>query len=632
MNIIDKELELESRKKLIRHIKSWHTDSYIPLISEWASENRYLPAGTTEWPGLVDHTIAPYLVEIQDACHPLSGIQSITIRKGTQTGVTTSIENFIGHSIKYKLHNIIYIITTQSMAKMRSSAAIDTMIDNSNLGDCVKPMSNRTKRKTSDTSTYKEFHGNRRLLMTSYGSIADAKSFTYSAVIFDELEEAGKGDFKGQGDIEKIFQGRSKTIRDYKFIKISTPTNTQGRITRNYLEGDQREYYCRCLLCGEFQVLEMMMAGRDFGLFATCDVIDNIPIVIPDSVKYVCKHCKKDLYEYQKGDMLNSGKWIPTARPVNPNYRSYQVSNLMSPVMFYSWRQCMQDFAETDFGQNILKFKNFQIDVLGLPWETRAEKKDWKELKDRAENYPLEVVPDGGLIVSGGVDVQKRWLEIQCVAWGRGLESWPIYTEKFHGDTYDPNGKCWQDLENFIRTKRFKLKGITVPITLTAIDSGYNPGAEESENSIRAQHVVYEFVARNYKNTIAARGNPKLKDTIIKEERIKQNIPLKIRYDVAVNDLKDEIFIKIDFAPGTQGYMHFPKDFSDDYFKGFLSEVFTEIEPGKWGYKKVFDRNEPLDTWILCRAAAERLNLASWTEPVWNQYEIKILQPQGVRT
>ena len=267
------------------------------------------------------------------------------------------------------------------------------------------------------------------------------------------------------------------------------------------------------------------------------------------------------------------------------------------------------------------------INIEGWPWETRAEKKDWKELKDRAENYPLEIVPDGGLIVTAGVDVQKRWLEIQCIAWGRNLESWPIYHEKFRGDTYDVNNECWKDLENFIRTKRFKLKGITVPITLTAIDSGYNPGAEESENSIRAQHVVYEFVARNYKNTIAARGNPKLKDTIIKEERIKQNIPLKIRYDVAVNDLKDEIFIKVDFAPGTQGYMHFPKDFSDDYFKGFLSEVFCEIEPGKWGYKKVFDRNEPLDTWILCRAAAERLNLAAWTEQMWNQYEIKILEP-----
>jgi phage terminase large subunit GpA-like protein len=73
--------------------------------------------------------------------------------------------------------------------------------------------------------------------------------------------------------------------------------------------------------------------------------------------------------------------------------------------------------------------------------------------------------------------------------------------------------------------------------------------------------------------------------------------------------------------------MHFPAGFSDDYFKGFLSEVFTELEPGKWGYKKVFDRNEPLDTWILCRAAAEKLNLAIWTDAAWNQYEIKILQP-----
>jgi len=117
-----------------------------------------------------------------------------------------------------------------------------------------------------------------------------------------------------------------------------------------------------------------MMSGRDYGLFAQFETVDGMPFVIKDTLKYVCEHCKKDLYEYQKGDMLNSGKWIPTARPINPNYRSYQISNLMSPVMFYSWKQCMQDFAETDFGQNILKYKNFVIDVLGEPWETRAKR------------------------------------------------------------------------------------------------------------------------------------------------------------------------------------------------------------------------------------------------------------------
>ena len=90
------DIEIQSREKLIRYINTWHTDAHIPLISEWAAQNRYLPAGTTEFPGLIDHSIAPYLVEIQDACHPDNDVKSITIKKGTQTGATTSIENVIG--------------------------------------------------------------------------------------------------------------------------------------------------------------------------------------------------------------------------------------------------------------------------------------------------------------------------------------------------------------------------------------------------------------------------------------------------------------------------------------------------------------------------------------------------------
>ena len=162
-----------------------------------------------------------------------------------------------------------------------------------------------------------------------------------------------------------------------------------------------------------------------------------------------------------------------------------------------------------------------------------------------------------------------------------------------------------------------------LPISMTAIDSGYNPKAEEKETSIRAEHIVYEFVAQNHTRCIAVRGNPDLKDTVLKEERVKRESPLKRRYDAAVNELKDEIFIKIEMSPGSQGYMHFSQDLADEYFRGFMSEVYKEVEPGKWRWDKISSdsRNEPLDTWIYARCAAERLNLPTWTEDVWEKYK-----------
>jgi phage terminase large subunit GpA-like protein len=623
LNPILTDITQAAYKNIYRYIGTWKLDYFIPLISDWAAENRWLPAGTTEYPGKVDHSIAPHMVEIQDCLHPDSDISQVTVMKSTQSLFTTSIFSVFGHSIKYKLHNILYIVSSKNIAGILSSSAIDVMIDNSGLAEYVKPISSRMKKKVADNKFYKEFHGGRRLMMTSWNSIGDSKSLTWSLIFMDELDEAPY-ELAGQGDPESMFAGRAKTIRNLKIIKGGTPTTTNGRTNRNFLEGDQRFYYAQCLHCGEKQVLDLFGLGRDYGLRARSETVEGIEQIIPDTVEYVCKYCKKSLKEYQKGAMMAGGEWRPTARPVNPAYRSYQISNLMSPIMFYTWTRCMQEFCETDWGAKITKFKNFKIDVMGMPWEHSSEKKSWKDLKARADKYPLQIIPEGGLIVTGGTDVHKDFLEFQAVAWGPGMESWPVDHVKFYGPTENRNNKIWTDWQNYVTTKKYKLKNVEIPIAMNAIDSGYNPkNGQMNDNNIGVEHIVYEIVARTPRS-IACRGNDALRDMILKQERIKRAIPLKIRYDVAVSELKDEIMVKVDLPPGSRGYIHFSDALPDEYFRGFLSEIYTETQPGKWEWKKIYERNEPLDTYILCRAAAERLNLASWGDHVWANYKTKL--------
>ena len=582
------------------------------------------------WPGKIDHSIAPHMVEICDCAHPDSEIIQTSIMKSTQSLATTTIEHVIGWAIEHGLHNILYIISSLSMAKQRSSAAIDVLIDNSGLADKVKPISNRMKRKTADNTFWKEFSGGYRMMLTSWNSIADAKSFSWDLIIMDELDEAPY-ELANQGDPEHLFSMRGITARNLKIFKLSTPTTTQGRIYKNFLAGDQRYYNCQCPICGELQVLTMMYGGRDYGLFGRSEVKDKITQIIPESVRYTCQHCKKEIFEYQKQDMLTGGKWIPTARPINPAYRSYHISNLMSPIAFFSWVKVMQNFCETDFGQKITSLKSFMINILGEPWEARTEKRNYLDLYNKAEDYPLGILPEGALIVTMGTDVQKMYLHYTVVAWGRDMQSWVIDEGKFHAinGTKDKNDRCWQDWRNFIATKKYKLKKretVDVIISRAAIDSGYNPdGGGHEESDITYEHTVYEMVARTPR-TIACRGNSKLKDTILKEERVKRQSPLKTRYDHAINELKDEIFVKVDLPAGAPGEMHFTKQLGEEFFRGFLSEVYAETEPGKWNYRKIYERNEPLDTWILARSAAEHLNLSSWTEQIWNDVEMRLLK------
>lgn len=622
------EISHDALLELHDFVHGFKTSAFIPLPSEWAAENRYLPPGTTEFPGLIDHSVAPHMVEIQDAFHPDSGIKQGSIMKGTQSLATTALENVIGHSIKYKLHNILYIISSKNIAGIRSSSAIDVMIDNSNLSEFVKPISTRMKRKVADNKYYKELHGGRRLMLTSWNSIGDAKSLSWDLIIMDEIDEAPY-ELKGQGDPEAIFAGRGKTVRGLKIAKISTPTTTHGRIYRNFLDGDQRYYYCKCPFCGELQVLTLKAGGKKYGLTAKSETIDNIEQIIADTVIYICEFCKKEIREHQKQFMLLSGKWKPTARPVNPAYRSWHVSNLMSPVMFYSWRQVMQEFCETGWGEKITKFKNFVIDVTGMPWEARTEKKNWEVIQARAEEYPLaEEMPAGALMPVGGADIQKNRIELTIVGWGIDMESWIIDHQIFWGETKYKTGDALIGLRNFLRTKKYKIKDQLIPIALTAIDTGYNPKKPnqlDNDNDITTEHIVYDFVAKTPR-TIACRGNPDLRDMVIKEERVKRRSLLKRRYDVAVNDLKDETYIKMDYVEGTVGMIHFSKNLSEEYFRGFVSEIYAETLPGKWGWKKIYDRNEPLDCYILSRAAAEWLGLPQWPPDVWRELEDKILK------
>ena len=630
---LNSELSRMGGAVFIRDFKRSKIDAFIPLPSEWAAENRWLPEGTSEFPGLINHSIAPHMVEIQDCFHPDSGIQQVTIMKSTQSLATTTLENVMGHSIKYKLNNILYIISSKNIAGIRSSSAIDAMIDNSGLAEYIKPISIRMKRKIADTKFYKELHGGRRLMMTSWNSIGDAKSLTWSLIIMDELDEAPY-ELAGQGDPESIFAGRGKTIRNLKIAKISTPTTTEGRIYRNFLDGDQRYFHAQCQLCGERQVLDVKGLGRDYGLTARSETIDSVEQIIPDTVEYICKFCKKPSREYQKGAMMAGGIWKPTARPINAGYRSYQISNLMSPIMFYTWSRVMQEFCETGWGEKITKFKNFTIDVLGKPWEHRVKKQSWEMLKSNAGEYELKTIPQGGYLVVSGTDVQKRWLEFVAVAYGPGMSSYIIDHQKFFGETKHWTNQVWRDWQNYKDSTKYKLtdysaekeRSIMLPIAMSSIDTAYNPkgNRQDQEGDSVLEHTVYEIVARSMR-TIACRGNPDLRDMILKEERIKKNIALKTRYDLAVNELKDEIMVKIDLprnADGTypRGYIHFTKFLPDEFFKGFLSEVYAEVLPGKWEYKKIYERNEPLDCYNLARGAAERLNLASWTDQVWENY------------
>jgi phage terminase large subunit GpA-like protein len=626
MTDVEQAIQQNTRNLMLTWLSTLRIDPQIPSITDWATQNRYLPEGSTERPGLFKPDFASYTLEIQENFSMDSPYRISSILKGTQSLITTTIENVIGHSIKYGLHNILYVISTTGMAALRSSASIDVMINYSGLKDCIRPMAKRkNQRKSADNLLYKELAGGRRLLLTSYNSIAMLKSFSWDLIVMDEIDEAPPR-IKDQGDPEALIEVRGKTIDNLKIAKLSTPMQAENsRIWRAFKSGDQREYLIPCPRCGGFQFLEMMKEGRDYGLYGdyTVDKTKRSTFVA-GTARYRCKVCQKDFFEYEKPafmlEKLQGGLayWEPQAQAQDPRDRSYHVSSMMSPMT--QWSNILVDYAKTDFGKRLQDYKSFVINTEGLPFFTNYTYKPWQELREVAEEYPLGEVPEGGLMITGGVDVQKNRLELQLVAWGYGMEGWSFCHEQFIGSTADVNGPAWTNLLSFAR-RYFKILGTEVRITKIGVDASYNPNKEASlsNESLRMEmNAVYAFCKRYPTMFVPIRGvDGQVADGQVAQKRSKAyGIDY---YLVDVTAIKQELFENIDKRYGRYA-IHFSKAYSDEFFRQFLSEIYGELENGSMGYKKIYERNEALDTFVYARAIMNILRADEWGDDKWDYW------------
>jgi len=607
---------IEYLDNIFKNIK---VDNHIELPSEWTSQHRHLNSGISNRPGLINHQIAPHLVEIMDCFHPYSGIKSVTVMKSTQSLVTTMGESVIGWSIRNSRHNILYLISNRNIGKVRLEVAIDTMIDDSGLKDYIKKHSERKRNALAESGRYKQLSGRKRLMIGSYGSIADAKSLPWDLIIFDELDEA-PAELKKQGDAETIFTGRTTTAKHAKILKISTPTTTDGRIYKNFMAGDQRYYYVPCPVCGEMQVLELWSNQNEYGLRAEYETKGDITNIIPDSVRYICKFCNAQIEEYNKGWMLNNGLWKPTAFPESREYRSYHISGLMSPVFAFSWQQVCQRFLECNFGKDFFKFKNFKIDVLGLPWEKRDENITPQKLYEQSDTYPLEVMPSDTIVIVAGCDVQKNRLEVQTIAIGKQMKIYVIDYKQFFGTTADENDLCWSNLQDYITNFKFTWKANkTRTISQCAIDTGYNPSSVyENEKALASSNAVYKNCFKNWK-LIPVSGNGKDITNLFSIVKVHNNDLISKRIDLNSTLLKELIYDDI-----TNGRILFTKRLTPEYFQGLISETQVE-ERGKRVWKKTYRRNEPLDTLVYARGLAHYMGISQWSNEQWDELEQEIL-------
>lgn len=552
-------------------------------VSEWAIRNRVMRKGTTSRPG--PFRPERFQIDMMNAvCDP--NVHEVVCMKSTQIGWSDAIlNNVLAYYIDVDPKPVMFVQPTIDNAKDFGKKRIAPMIE-----DCPslrEKIKTSTSRRAGNTLALKEFPGG-FLKLTGANSGAGLRSDPVPIVLFDEVDGYPL-DVDGEGDPVEIGTRRTDTFADYKVFKGSTPAKPKGisTIERDYQRSTMGRFHVPCPFCGGMQPL--WWRDPETKEYRLQYAIDGDHQVIPSSVGYICRACKKLIPERQKQAMIDRGVWVhefPERRAVG-----FHISALYSPWR-ENWLALAQEWSDANREHNPEKLKAFINLRLGETWEEQGDAIEAHALRARVEAYKADV-PNGVGILVASVDVQGDRLECVVKGYGDREESWLIAYQQFFGD---PGREAvWNEVDEFLLTEFKHESGRQVPIAAVMIDSGVHTDS------------VYRFVkGRQARRIWALKGSSEAGKEILAKFSLNNQYRVKL-WTVGTDTAKDRIFARMKIPAPGPGFMHLPDWIEDEYLAQLTSEkAVRKYVRGKGAvrqYIKTRARNEALDLEVYALAA-----------------------------
>ena len=563
--------------------------------SDYIEEIRYMPPAVTPLPGFYSFDVTPYLREIADCFSVHSPVREVALMKGLQVGATALLEGVILYSMGHLKNAPTALMTADDdLAKTRMDVHILPMFEYSGLSDKIGPIDKGNTRKTGRTERKIEWEGGGFLIASGAGSPSRARSWSYRIVLGDEVDawpiSTGKA-----GDSCDRLKGRTAAYEaSRKIFWASTPLITQtSKILVLYNQGDRRKYEIPCKHCNEYQHLEFNKVNADGTCYGVQFTVDEDGRLLEDSVVYMCKFCQGTMINADKSWFLPKGRWVATAKGSDPNFRSYHLPALYSPVGMQSWTaQVRQWLGCWDVINNKVldtdKLQVFYNEILGAPYTVGGQKLKLQTVNaHRRVVYSAGQIPNikaqeetGGKIqfVTCTVDVHKKHLDVQTVGWVPGGGFYSIEWFKFEGDCEILESEPWEKLRDIIENKKYIADdGREYRIILTLIDSQYNAD------------VVHQFCSEYISSVFPCRGTElPVKGTRFKEFSEFTSALGHRGYNVTTTIYKDRLATALRRewdGSGRQpiGYPNFPQDYPEQFFKELTIERKVEIKDSQSG-------------------------------------------------
>jgi len=579
-----------------RHPNAWRLASAsacVPrprlTVSAWADTFRRVAPGTSPEPGPWSTDRAPYLRGIMDALND-PAVETVVVMVGSQLGKSEGVLNMLGYFVDQDPSPILLVLPTIEAVEAFSKERIDPTFRATPAlrGKLEGGEGERgSSRKSNQTIRLKAFPGG-YLAMAGANAPTGLASRPIRVVLCDEVdrfpESAGT-----EGDPIRLARQRTSNFHNRKIVLVSTPTiDGVSKIQSWHAQGDQRQFLVPCPHCGVCQVLRWERTcyknaaeERDF-----------------EQVHYLCEACERPIEERHKPAMLAAGEWV--AQQPGGRIASFgDLSALYSP--WVKWATLAEEWCAANDDHDRRGLQEFVNLRLGQPWVEHQQTIQVEYLERRREYYGPEL-PAGIVLLTAGVDVQDDRIEFEVVGWGPGKESWGVEYVRLMGDPGQPT--VWQLLDGQLARTWPTEDGRRLQVVTACVDSG---GHHTSE--------VYEYCrAREARRVWAVKGKGGA-DVPPTSKESRSNRFRAALFTLGVDQLKGVLMSWLLLDHPGPGHTHFPREpergYDAGYFRGLLSEKRVVIQRGgskRIEWKKIADRNEPLDCRVYATAALEILH------------------------
>ncbi|AHK11735.1 terminase large subunit [Shewanella sp. phage 1/44] len=593
-------------------------------LVEWADKYRYLPDNSAEPGRWKTDRVEPARQPMLSASDP--HVQEITIMSCIQLMKTELMINIALYFVHQEPSPLMYVAPKKELGEAWSK---ERFVKSCKATPVVRDIFADNRRGEGNTILQKQFPGG-QLSVVSARNPDDLAMRACRVMMFDECDKypantgAGDGGSGGEGDPMAVAWGRATTYgkRAKKITACSPTVQGKSRIEQEYLKSNQGVYHQPCKHCGfakELTWLDVVIPHDP----DTGEMMHEQSHILCDSDNGGCGTV------WTEGDRLwsiRNGFWH-IKKPKVTWHHGYKVTSLASP--FTPVITLAKEFMDALGNSQLLKA--FYNTRMAQTWKEIGDQPDWQRLYDRREHYSVDRVPEGVLMITCGIDVQKLGIFFEYTGWGRRKENWSLDKGYIAGDIESDEMK--EQIYAIVDRMWKSHTGVNIPTERTCLDSGYR--------TQRCYAIVREYVGEKLVavkgekegNLKTILGTPTPVDVNINGVRHSRGLML---WKVGSSVTKEQIYSWLNLEKPTDeklkegklypsGYCHFP-EYDEEYFKQITAEQYLRVENKRGFVQYVWDKtrkdNHFLDCRVYSRAGAAMLQIDRMTENDWIDREL----------